>query len=297
MPLFPSSLTRPQRLLLAFGVVTALSAFAHVLVWLMAGMPSLVGPVTWRKPIVFGLSITVLSWSLAWVVRHLANDRRLTRETMALVALLGVELLMIDMQQWRGVTSHFNTATAFDGAVFQAMGIIILAAAGILAAWTWRLFRHPRPGLPREHLTAARAGMLLLAAGNAIGIFLAVWGTTVLQRTGQVPAAFGAAGNVKLTHAVALHALQVLPLIAVALGAVAREGQRVAAMRRAVMGYALVLGWTLWQAAAGRPPELVTWPSAWLLTAGIALLAWTTLAIGQGAVAHQRMPRRVRGIS
>ncbi len=284
-----SSLTRPQRLLLAFGAMTALSGVAHGLVWLAAGTPSLVGPVTWRKPIVFGLSIAVLSWSLVWVVRHLRDDARLHRQTMWLVGLLAVELLLIDMQQWRGVGSHFNVATTFDARVFEAMGAIILAAAGILAWWTWKLFAHPRRDLPPEWLTAARAGMLLLAAGNVLGIVLIALGSSALAATGQVPATFGQAGNVKLTHAIALHGMQVLPVIAVMLAAVPDAAVRLGAMRRAAVGYALVLVWAVWQAFAGRAPETLTLPSSLLLITGVALLAWPVL---RSALAWVGTPRR-----
>lgn len=296
MPSIPS-LTRPQRLLLAFGAVAALSAVAHGLVWLSAGMPSLVGPVTWRKPIVFGLSIAVLSWSLVWVVRHLHNDARLYRQTLWVVGLLAVELLLIDIQQWRGVGSHFNVATWLDARVFDAMGALILTVAGILAWWTWKLFADPRRDLPPEQLTAARAAMVLLAAGNVIGMVLVGIGTSALAATGHAQTTMGAAGNVKLTHAVALHGMQVLPIIAVLLAAVPDGAVRLAAMRRAAMGYALLLVWAVWQAFAGRAPEAVTLPSGLLIIAGVALLAWPVL---RSALAWAAMPREAhttRGVA
>jgi hypothetical protein len=269
--------TRPQRLLLVFGTVTALSGVGHGLVWLAAGMPSLVGPVTLRKPIVFGLSIGVLSWSLVWVVRHLRDDRRLHRQTMWLVGLLAVELLLIDMQLWRGVGSHFIVATVFVGAVFQAMGIIILAAAAILGWWTWKLFANPRRDLPSEQLTAARAGMLLLAVGNVIGMALVSIGVASLDATGYAQTTLGPAGNVKLTHAIALHGMQVLPAIALLLATVPDAAVRLREMRRAAAGYALILAWGGWQAFSGRAPESPTLPSGLLLMVGLALLVWPVL--------------------
>ena len=95
MPHLFSSLTRPARWLVAFGAATAGTALFHVGVWLVAGMPSLTGPVTWRKPIVFGASIAVLSWSLAWVLRHLPDDRGIRRQTAALMALPGPAIFLM----------------------------------------------------------------------------------------------------------------------------------------------------------------------------------------------------------
>lgn len=281
--------TSSQRRLVAFGGVTFASGLVHIVVWLVAGMPSLDGPVTWRKPIVFGLSIGVLAWSLAWVIQQLRDDRAMRRQTVWLIGLLSVELLLIDMQQWRGVGSHFNGATWFDARVFDAMGVIILAAAAILAWWTWKLFAHPRRDLPPERLTAARAGMLLLGAGNLIGMALVATGTSALAATGHGTTTIGAAGNLKLTHALALHAIQVLPLVAVLLAAVPGADVRRAAMRRAAAGYALMLAWAVWQAFTGRAPDAPTLPSSLLLVSGVALLAWTVL---RGVLARGASPRQ-----
>lgn len=288
--------TSPQRLLLGFGGATASSGLVHIVVWLVAGMPSLVGPVTWRKPIVFGLSIGVLAWSLAWVIQHLRDDRAMRRQTIWLIGLLSVELVLIDMQQWRGVGSHFNGATWFDARVFDAMGALILAAAGILGWWTWTLFAHPRRDLPSERLLAARAGMLLLAVGNVIGMVLVALGTSALAATGHGTTTVGGAGNVKLTHAIALHGMQVLPVIAVLLAAVPDVAVRLTEMRRAVVGYALLFGWAVWQALSGRAPETPALPSGLLLIAGVALLAWPVLRSALAWVATPRQGHATGGV-
>jgi hypothetical protein len=290
-------LTRSQQVLVLFGVLTAASAVVHGLVWLIAGMPSLAGPVSWRKPIVFGASIAVLSWSLTWVVGHLPETRALRHQTWWVVGLLTAELLLIDMQQWRGVASHFNNATPLDAAVFGAMGALIMAVAALLVWWTWRLFRAPRRDLPREQLTAARAGMLLLAAANGIGIGLSVWGSSLVAGAGGDLAALQAIAGLKLTHAIALHGLQVLPLASIALTYVASETARLSAMRRATAGYVLVLLWALWQAGAGRTPDEIAWPSAVLLVAGVLLGVWTVgLAAGAAVAAGMRERTPAHGV-
>jgi hypothetical protein len=282
-----SGLTPSQRLLLAFGAVMAATGLFHVGVWLAAGQPSLVGPVSWRKPIVFGLSIGVLAWSLAWVLGHMQDGRALRIQTRALVGLLTVELLLIDMQQWRGVPSHFNVATTFDAIVFDLMGMLIVSAAVILGWWTWRLFSAPHREAPREQLAAARAAMLLLGAGNAMGVTLVALGAIVRAATGDVPHFDGAAGNVKLSHAVALHAMQVLPVIGVLLAAVPDALRRLRLMRLAAVGYAGLLLVLATQGLAGRPPADLTPVTATLLAASLAALAvpaarglWARLGAG-----------------
>lgn len=274
-----------QRRLMLFGVFTFATGVFHVGVWLAAGMPSLEGPVTWRKPINFGFSIAVAAWSLAWAIRYLPKGRGADVTSRGVVWLTLAELGLIDMQQWRGVGSHFNTATRFDAGVFMAMGLIITMVAVIIAIWTWQIVRHARPDDRPERLLAARAGLLSLTLGNLAGMFLASWGSAVVRMTGHVPHAFGAAGNVKLTHAVALHGAQVMPVLAVLIGAAIADRRRAMTLMRAgVAGYAALLAFVNVQAFTGHAPADVEPLSmaAALLAVAIAGLTWPSLEIARG---------------
>ena len=159
------------------------SGLFHAAVWLAAG---------------------VLFLSLTWVLGLLPQTHRLTRQAALFAVLLIAEVALIDMQQWRGVPSHFNDATAFDSAVFRAIGLLILSASVFIAIWTRSLFRHQLPTSPAYAL-AARAGMLLLNVGNLVGLVIAVTEATLL----------------KPLHGAALHAIQALP---VAIWVLARLG-------------------------------------------------------------------------
>jgi hypothetical protein len=99
------------------------------------------------------------------------------------------------MQQWRGVASHFNSATAFDSAVFTTMGVLIVAASIIIALWTRDLWREPLAATPAM-TSAVRTGMVMLNVGNLIGLMMAATQATAL----------------KPVHGVALHVIQVLPV-------------------------------------------------------------------------------------
>jgi hypothetical protein len=187
----------PRAVLTRFGLLFLASGAFHVGVWIAAGLPSLAGDVSWRKPIVFGFSIGVLFLSLGWIAGLLPQTRRLRREAWAFSALLVAELALIDMQQWRGVASHFNTATPFDAGVFRLMGLLITAAAVIILVWTVRLFR-TAPAAGWEMVWAARLGMVALNVGNLIGAVMAASQITAL----------------KPAHGIALHAIQALPVLA-----------------------------------------------------------------------------------
>ena len=108
-------------------------------------------------------------------------------------------------------------------------------------------------------------------------IVLVAMGTSTLASTGSAQTTMGPAGTGRLTHAIALHGMQVLPVIALWLAAVPEAAARLSAMRGAAVGYTLLLAWAVWQAFAGRAPEALTLPSGLVLIAGVALLSWPVL--------------------
>ena len=157
-------------------------------------MPSLEGPVSWRKPITFGLSTGILSLSIAWILGLRPQTNWLVRQAAWFAGLLIAEVTLIDIQQWRGVPSHFYNATPLDGAIFTTMGLLITTVSGIIVVWTRALFRHSLP-TTAAYAFAARAGMVMLNVGNLIGIIIAATQMT----------------HLKPIHGAALHVIQLLP--------------------------------------------------------------------------------------
>ena len=81
------------------------------------------GVPAWLKPSKFAISTAVYSLTLAWVFMYLRDwprTRRIVGRTTAAVVLLEVGL--IDLQAWRGTTSHFNAGTPLDAVDFLGHG-------------------------------------------------------------------------------------------------------------------------------------------------------------------------------
>src|SRR5689334_4242628 len=112
--------TGPQRFLWWCGTVLLVSGAVHAVVAAVDG-GAWWGAVSWRKPVVFGMSFGLLLWSAVWVMRHL----RVRRWGWLPAGLLGtasvIEVALITMQRWRGVPSHFNAATTVDATVWSVM--------------------------------------------------------------------------------------------------------------------------------------------------------------------------------
>ncbi len=223
----------------------------HVGVWAACGGPW-EGPVTWRKPILFGLSGGLTAVSLGWVWSHLG--RRRGDEWLARITAwaLVIEVALIDMQRWRGVASHFNRHTRLDSWLYDLMGGLILFVTLVIIDLTVRWFC-ARPATTPDMLLAARAGLVLLVVSCLLGIWASVHGDMQVA-AGRRPEIFGAAGVVKFPHGVVIHAIQWLPFLAWAsrwAGIDARTRTNLVAV--ATVASALLLAYALGQTLAGRP--------------------------------------------
>jgi hypothetical protein len=90
---------------------------------------------------------------------------------------------------------------------------------------------------------------------------------------------FGAAGVMKVPHAVAIHGIQVLPALAWLLSFAAMPGQRrVGLVRVAVLGYVALVVVSVLQTAAGVAPFDVGVAAAVLYLLGVALLGLALVA-------------------
>lgn len=257
--------------LAALGAVLVASGLAHVPVWAVLGGPW-EGPVTWRKPILFGISGGLTAISLGWVWAMLPPRRGDRLLASATAWALVVEVLLIDLQRWRGVGSHFNRDTPFDSFLFDAMGVLIVAVTLVIADLTLRLlFR--RPPVPADMLLAARAGMILLLVSCVLGIWVGVYGELQLER-GLDPTRLGAAGVTKFPHGIVIHAVQWLPALAWAMrwaGVADRERRRLIAA--ASTGSLLLLVYGVAQTALGRARFDTTPATAAVLVVAVACLA------------------------
>ncbi|MFJ8109500.1 hypothetical protein [Streptomyces sp. NPDC096132] len=268
---------RYQRLLWWCGTALVASGAVHGVVAVVDFEPWW-GPVSWRKPVVFGLSFGLLVWTVVWIVRHLPA-RWWARVAAGLVVFTSVtEVALITAQRWRGTASHFNQSTGTDSAIWSVIGTLTLPLIlGILLLLVFAFFRFDGGAASK---IAALVGLTAVLVAGAIGQKMAAIGERTFDETGQVPyeLVFGAAGSAKLAHAVGLHGLQFLVLLAVLCEA-GRLGTRAAAavLGAAALGYAATFGAITATAYAGRGPLHPTAPMAVLLGTGLLTMAGTTI--------------------
>lgn len=205
----PAQLDREQRWLLVLAGLYASSGLLHVLVWWLDPSPW-AGDVSWRKPIVFGLSGAITTASLAWALGGVPASRGRTSGAWIYGVAMTLEIGLITMQRWRGVASHFNTATPFDTAVFNAMGALIMVASLPVVSWTRAAWRNP--ALDPARRVAIVGGLVLLDVGLLVGVSIAGLGSAMR--------ALGDAGGIATAralvpaHALGLHGPQLTAALA-----------------------------------------------------------------------------------
>ncbi len=201
------------------GTVLIISGLVHLGVFAVRGGPWN-GPVSWRKPADFGLSFGATLLTICWVASYLDLSARARTWLLGVFAAdCVVEVAGITIQAWRRVPSHFNNQTALNTVVAMSLalgGAVLFITLGALAITAFRGRIHAPPDLQ----LALRAGFALLMVGLAIGAAMIAKGE-ILINSGRRQAAYNSAGSLKWVHGVTLHAVVVLPAVAVGL---ARRG-------------------------------------------------------------------------
>jgi hypothetical protein len=212
----------------AIGAALILSGLFHLVVFAIDGGPW-EGPVSWRKAVTFGLSFGLTLISVTWVTSYLKVSP----------VLLGIfaadcvaEVGLITMQAWRHVPSHFNMETPFNTAISMTLAVGGALLIIVLVTFAIAAFRG-NPDLPPSMQLALRAGFATLLIGLAAGAAMIARGVTLVN-TGHQQLAYELGGFLKPLHAVSLHGVLVLPLVA----AVTKN---LALVRLAVAAYALAI--------------------------------------------------------
>ena len=273
---------------------------------------TLLGEPVWLKPTKFAASIALYTFTLAWMLSFVQGRHRAVRAIGWVTAItMAIEIVIIGAQAGRGVRSHFNVATAMDTALFSVMGAAIATATLAGLATLVLLFRQRMED--RALAWALRLGLLVSILGASLGGMMTRPRAEQLEQLNQgLPAYAGAhavgvpdgggglpvvgwsteGGDLRVPHFAGLHAMQLLPLVAVWL-ARGHRGRRFDARQRlrlvaaASIGYGGTVALLAWQALRGEP---LTAPGTLTLASFAALaviVAGVSLSARAGRRAHQ----------
>ena len=291
---------------LAATALLMIGALAAAAIGLVIDPRTITAAPAWLKPAKFAASFAIYTATFAWVFSLLPGwprTRRVVGWTTAVVLVL--ELAIIGGQAYRGTTSHFNVATPLDTVLFAIMGLAIAgqtltSVAVALALWRQR-FTDAALGW------ALRVGMTLTILGASTGGFMTQPTAAQLDaaRAGERMAVAGAHtvggadggpglpgtgwstqhGDLRVPHFIGLHALQVLPIVALVLARRrVHDAVRLRLTLSAAVSYAALFAILLVQALRG---ESLIAPGA--LTATL-LVAWAVGTAAAAAAVRLRKP-------
>jgi hypothetical protein len=219
------------------------------------------GAVSFRKPLVFSLSVGLLMATMGWVLDRLPRRPRLSGAlAWTFLVSSSIEVGLISLQTWRGRASHFNVVEAGDAAIFAMMGasvgVMSLCLIGLLI---WSAIERPAN---RQVRLAVIGGLALVATGLGIGQWIIELGNAYVAANQTVPdtVIYGEEGVAKFPHAIAFHGIQVFILGAVLLShGHFDEATRQWLMRLVFWSYTVMLVFAAGQTIAGRAPTGVSW--------------------------------------
>ncbi|WP_444947390.1 hypothetical protein [Micromonospora ureilytica] len=291
--------SRPLMFLVSVMAVCGVVALVGILV----DSRVLTGAPIWLKPFKFAVSFVLYGATLAWMLSLLPRrSRAVERAVVVIVAVAVVENAWLIGQVIRGQTSHFNSSTPLNTALFAVMG----AAIGVL------FFAHLVIGIvvliqripDRVAATAVGWGLGLSLLGMLAAVPMAlpmqdpgIEGIGGAHSVGVPDGGPGlpivgwstTGGDLRIGHFVGLHALQALPILAILLTRFAtRLDERTRARLLVVAGgaYGVLTVLLTWQALREQP---LLRPDATTLAAVAALAVATATATGL-VLARRRRP-------
>jgi hypothetical protein len=245
------------------------------------------GVSAWLKPAKFAISTAIFSGTIAWLYGYLSVMPRL-RVWLAWILSISasLEVAIIDLQAFRGTTSHFNFTSLLNAALFGVMGIGIAAlwmgSVGVFVVTMRQRFSDPAWGW------ALRLGMFVTVLGSAAGgLMLRPTPEQVAQhvRGGHTVGALDGGpglpgvgwsenhGDLRIPHFLGLHAIQAIPFFAFLIRQKRRAKTLVFVGAGSYLAFTSIL---MWQALRG---ESIVQPGGETLAALGLWLAITALAL------------------
>lgn len=299
-----------HRPLVAFAATMGLWAVVCV-VGLVVDPRTLAADPIWAKPLKFSISLALYALTLAWMLSLVR--RAVLRRIGWWAGTIGagaslLEIAVISIQVVRGVGSHFNVSTPTNQLFYQLMagGVTLMYCATLLVGAAVAVFSTVQD---RAVAWALRIGLVVALVGLSVGFLMVV--PTTAQLADPASGTYGSHsvggddasggvpflgwntvhGDLRVSHFIGMHALQVLPILALALPRTMPAATRLRIVVVAGATYAAVTAIALWQALRGQS---VIRPDGLTIGAvGVVLvLVATWVAISAARTRHQLATRR-----
>lgn len=256
MPNFLHELFQRNQALAIFGACHFV-LFAALGLLLLIDNRLLLGVNVWIKPMKFAVSIAIYSWTMAWLLAYLPDNFPTNGVVWTIILTMFIEMVCIGAQAARGVPSHFNVQSAFDGAIFTTMGIAITINTVAVGVVAFGFFRDSL-NMETPYLWAIRLSLLIFIVASLEGFVMA---SRLQHGIGAPDGTVGlpflnwsrSVGDLRVAHFIGLHAIQILPLTAWLLSARLQQQTTMLVVIVLAVVYSLVCILAFLQALAAKP--------------------------------------------
>ncbi|MDP2121571.1 MAG: hypothetical protein Q8K28_16865 [Hoeflea sp.] len=251
-----------EPLFAATGLLIGLS-LAPTLVAMAVDPREFLGENVWLKPVKFQIALSLYLLTLAFFARWLpaGMTARLSYRIYsgAVVFAVIAELVWIGGAAMYGTASHFNVSDPFLESIYGLMGAFAVLLTSATLVQGIGIWRNPVTGLvPALHLsitlslvltfilTLIVAGSLASQSGHLIGTPVSGARVPVLGWSREV-------GDLRVAHFFATHALHILPVAAIVIGAVLPRRWAVPAVWASALLFTAFVAASFAGAMAGLP--------------------------------------------
>ncbi len=220
----------------------------------------LTGLNVWVKPMKFSLSGGIYVLTAGYLITLYPFSRRKKNIVNNIISwTMVLEICIVFLQAARGVRSHYNQSSMFDGILFGSMGILISIIVLFMVFFIVETIRL-KLNTPRPVQWGILLGWLVVLFGSWVG------GQMIGQMSHNVGVPDGGeglpwinwstiAGDLRVAHFFGLHGIQIIPLFALVLTKRWNTSKMVKNLAVIYFGllYASWIAFTFYQAKQGMP--------------------------------------------
>jgi hypothetical protein len=173
------------------------------------------------KPMKFALSIWIYSWTMALILNHVTDIRKVKTYSWVAVICMAFEQLAITFQAYNGTLSHFNHSNTFGIILFSLMGLFILTITLWTAYITYVFIKQRTYTLKPAMVLSIKIGLIYFVIFSLFGSYISgLQGHTIGAKDGGNGIWFlnwsTFFGDLRVAHFFGIHSLQIIPLIGIA---------------------------------------------------------------------------------
>ncbi len=170
------------------------------------------------KPIKFGLSTWIYSWTLAYLLFYVNNQNKVKWFSYLSVFVMVYENSVITIQAFRGKISHFNQSEILGGILYALMGIFIVWLTTATLILTLRFIFQKTYNISAPFALSIKIGLMLFVVFSFFGGYMS------MLNTHNVGGKIGGPGlpllnwstlygDLRVAHFFGIHSLQIIPFI------------------------------------------------------------------------------------